>query len=52
MAGGAGAVEGSEEQQNQWETRYNTRVDVLAAFAYILGPLSGNHTTFSRLNIV
>lgn len=40
MAGGAGAAEESEEQQSQWETRYNTRVDVLSAFAYILGPLS------------
>ncbi|GAW03668.1 hypothetical protein LENED_005408 [Lentinula edodes] len=25
---------------NQWETRYGTRVDMLSAFAYILGPLS------------
>ncbi|KAG2159875.1 uncharacterized protein EDB93DRAFT_1244645 [Suillus bovinus] len=27
-------------QQNQWETSYGMRVDVLSAFAYILGPIS------------
>ncbi|KAJ8584320.1 hypothetical protein M405DRAFT_936681 [Rhizopogon salebrosus TDB-379] len=27
-------------QQNQWETSYGLRVDVLSAFAYILGPVS------------
>ncbi|KAG1769246.1 hypothetical protein EDD22DRAFT_869956 [Suillus occidentalis] len=26
--------------QNQWETSYGMRVDVLSAFAYILGPIS------------
>jgi uncharacterized membrane protein len=26
---------------NVWETRFGTRVDVLAAFAYVLGPISG-----------
>ncbi|KZT30390.1 hypothetical protein NEOLEDRAFT_1125927 [Neolentinus lepideus HHB14362 ss-1] len=39
-AGGDGASEETEGQQNQWETRFGMRVDVLAAFAYILGPLS------------
>ncbi|TFK57292.1 hypothetical protein OE88DRAFT_1650932 [Heliocybe sulcata] len=39
-AGGAGAVEEAEGQQNQWETRFGMRVDLLAAFAYVLGPLS------------
>ena len=28
-------------QPNEWETTYGLRVDVLAAFAYLLGPLSG-----------
>jgi len=28
-------------QQNQWETSYGLRVDVLSALAYILGPVSG-----------
>ncbi|KAG1783941.1 hypothetical protein EV702DRAFT_957727 [Suillus placidus] len=27
-------------QQNQWETSYGMRVDVLSAFAYVLGPIS------------
>ncbi|KAG2072662.1 hypothetical protein BDR04DRAFT_1096286 [Suillus decipiens] len=27
-------------QQNQWETSYGMRVDVLSAFAYIMGPIS------------
>ncbi|KAI5835534.1 hypothetical protein K523DRAFT_368215 [Schizophyllum commune Tattone D] len=39
-SGGLGAVEDAESQQNQWKTRYGMRVDVLAAFAYILGPVS------------
>ena len=30
-----------EAQQNQWETRFGLRVDILAAFAYLLGPISG-----------
>ncbi|KAJ3734881.1 hypothetical protein DFJ43DRAFT_1062036 [Lentinula guzmanii] len=28
------------DSHNQWETRYGTRVDMLSAFAYLLGPLS------------
>lgn len=36
---GHGAQE--DVQQNQWETSYGLRVDVLSAFAYILGPVSG-----------
>jgi len=38
-AGGAGAEE-AEGQTNQWETRCGMRVDVLAAVAYLLGPIS------------
>jgi len=45
IAGGSGADEETEAQtQNQWETRYNMRVDLLAAWAYILGPVSGAHS--------
>ncbi|KAI9460943.1 hypothetical protein BJY52DRAFT_240003 [Lactarius psammicola] len=41
IAGGSGADEETEAQtQNQWETRYNMRVDLLAAWAYVLGPVS------------
>ncbi|KAH7883597.1 hypothetical protein F5I97DRAFT_1814028 [Phlebopus sp. FC_14] len=29
-----------DARQNQWETRYGWRVDVLAAVAYVLGPIS------------
>ena len=29
-------------QHNDWETTYGLRVDVLAAFAYLLGPISGS----------
>ncbi|KAF9241371.1 hypothetical protein BU15DRAFT_44992 [Melanogaster broomeanus] len=29
-----------EDRQRRWETRYNLRVDVLAASAYLLGPIS------------
>ncbi|KAJ6610897.1 hypothetical protein B0H10DRAFT_2165964 [Mycena sp. CBHHK59/15] len=39
-SGGLGAVEEAEGQQNQWETRHGLRVDLLAAVAYILGPIS------------
>ncbi|KAF7347822.1 hypothetical protein MVEN_01539700 [Mycena venus] len=39
-AGGLGAVEEAEGQQNQWETRHGLRVDMLAAVAYLLGPIS------------
>lgn len=42
QAGGFGNTATEEvESQNQWETRYGMRVDVLSAFAYILGPISG-----------
>ncbi|KAE9411128.1 hypothetical protein BT96DRAFT_1011790 [Gymnopus androsaceus JB14] len=41
QAGGFGNTASEEvESQNQWETRYGMRVDMLSAFAYILGPLS------------
>ncbi|KAH7930984.1 hypothetical protein BV22DRAFT_1027742 [Leucogyrophana mollusca] len=39
-AGGYAVTENAEVQQNQWETRNGMRVDLLAAFAYIFGPLS------------
>ncbi|EIW86702.1 hypothetical protein CONPUDRAFT_95480 [Coniophora puteana RWD-64-598 SS2] len=29
-----------EDQRNQWQTRLGFRVDILAAFSYILGPIS------------
>lgn len=35
--------------QNQWETSYGMRVDVLSAFAYILGPISGKLYKYERL---
>ncbi|KAF5314001.1 hypothetical protein D9611_006813 [Ephemerocybe angulata] len=34
-------VEG-EASQTQWETTHGFRVDVLAAFSYLLGPVSGS----------
>ena len=40
--GGIGLAEEAEEPQNQWETTYGMRVDILAAFAYLLGPISGS----------
>ncbi|OBZ79312.1 hypothetical protein A0H81_01141 [Grifola frondosa] len=42
QAGGLGAVEEAEAESgaNMWETRYGLRVDMLAAFAYLLGPIS------------
>ncbi|OSD03440.1 hypothetical protein PYCCODRAFT_1466824 [Trametes coccinea BRFM310] len=42
QAGGLGAVEDAESHNatNLWETRYGFRVDLLAAFAYLLGPIS------------
>ncbi|EIW64677.1 uncharacterized protein TRAVEDRAFT_110103, partial [Trametes versicolor FP-101664 SS1] len=42
QAGGLGAVEDAEAENpnNMWETRYGFRVDLLAAFAYLLGPIS------------
>jgi hypothetical protein len=41
VVGSAGAAEDAEGQANQWETRYGMRVDILAAVAYLMGPLSG-----------
>ena len=40
-SGGLGALEEAEVQQNQWETTYGTRVDILAILAYLLSPFSG-----------
>lgn len=34
-------------QHNEWETTYGLRVDVLAAFAYLLGPVSGSTKSFT-----
>jgi len=40
-SGGSAAVEQAETAgQNQWETTYGARVDILAAVAYILGPVT------------
>jgi hypothetical protein len=42
IGGGSGADEEAESQiQNQWETRFGMRVDLLAAWAYVLGPVTG-----------
>ena len=48
QAGGLGAVEAAEVESgvNSWETAYGMRVEVLAAFAYLLGPISGKYCTF------
>ncbi|EKM61035.1 uncharacterized protein PHACADRAFT_247354 [Phanerochaete carnosa HHB-10118-sp] len=42
QAGGAGATEVAEAESgvSAWETRFGMRVDILAAAAYILGPVS------------
>ncbi|KAJ7900362.1 hypothetical protein B0H14DRAFT_3423729 [Mycena olivaceomarginata] len=48
-SGGLGAVEEAESQQNQWETRHGLRVDMLAAAAYLLGPISGAAMRFMPL---
>ncbi|KAH9969030.1 hypothetical protein BC827DRAFT_1167124 [Russula dissimulans] len=41
IGGGSGADEEVEAQiQNQWQTRHGMRVDLLAAWAYVLGPVS------------
>ena len=47
QAGGLGAVEEAEAAggTSAWETRYGARVDLMAAFAYILGPISGLSNT-------
>jgi hypothetical protein len=45
IAGGSGADDETEAQrQNPWETRYSMRVDFLATWAYVLGPVSGAHS--------
>lgn len=45
LDGVGGAVNRYEEDAaNQWETRFGARVDILAAFTYILGPISGTHS--------
>lgn len=43
LAGGDGAspADDIESYTNPWETTYGMRVDMLAASAYVLGPLSG-----------
>lgn len=38
-----------EDAANQWETRFGARVDVLAAFAYLLGPISGTHSIQNKV---
>lgn len=40
QSGGTGSAAEAEAQTNQWETRFGMRVDALAGFAYILGPIS------------
>ncbi|PPQ80803.1 hypothetical protein CVT25_001928 [Psilocybe cyanescens] len=37
---GSSIIPAQETTQSQWETRYGWRVDLLAASAYILGPIS------------
>lgn len=54
IGGGSGADDEVESQmRNQWETRYGMRVDFLAAWAYVLGPISGgpNIPPFSIIDI-
>jgi hypothetical protein len=46
QAGITGFGGGGDEEQgpsNLWETRFGWRVDVLAAVAYLFGPVSGKH---------
>jgi len=58
IGGGSGADEEVESQvQNQWETRYGMRVDLLAAWAYVLGPVTAfgllvmeSHNDFIRFH--
>ncbi|KAF8321284.1 hypothetical protein DL93DRAFT_2130780 [Clavulina sp. PMI_390] len=38
--GGGGGEEGPEGAVNEWETRFGWRVDIEAAVAYLLGPIS------------
>ncbi|KAF7306937.1 hypothetical protein MIND_00486400 [Mycena indigotica] len=39
-ASSSNTIEEAESQQNQWETRHGLRVDLLAALAYLFGPIS------------
>ena len=51
IGGGSGADEEAESQiQNQWETRFGMRVDLLAAWAYVLGPVTGVHCSSASCN--
>ncbi|TDL28460.1 hypothetical protein BD410DRAFT_222744 [Rickenella mellea] len=40
MSGSTGPTEETHLAQHQWDTRFGTRVDIMAAFAYLLGPIS------------
>ncbi|KAF9785863.1 hypothetical protein BJ322DRAFT_1107750 [Thelephora terrestris] len=40
VAGGQGALDEVEGQVNQWESKLGLRIDVMAALAYVLGPIS------------
>jgi hypothetical protein len=40
-ASATGGLAEAEGQQSQWETTHGWRVDLLAAAAYVLGPISG-----------
>ncbi|KAH7911194.1 hypothetical protein BJ138DRAFT_1063571 [Hygrophoropsis aurantiaca] len=40
ISGGGVIPEETEAPQHRWETRYGIRADLLAAFAYLIGPLS------------
>jgi hypothetical protein len=49
IEGGSGAHDEAEAQiQNPWETRYRMRVDLLATWAYMLGPISGAYSCLTR----
>jgi hypothetical protein len=51
IGGGSGADEEAESQiQNQWETRFGMRVDLLAAWAYVLGPVTGARYSYAYCN--
>ena len=48
QAGGLGNTEDAEVENgsSMWETRYGLRVDMLAASAYVLGPISGEYSYY------
>lgn len=48
ISSAVGGPGGDDAGINQWETRYGMRVDVLAAFAYLLGPVSGELQAVDR----